>query len=111
MEDKTLEAIRGSVKKWSLIVHMNGKDRGNSNCPLCQLFWNYWCHECPIVSSTRGRDGCRETPYNEWTNHQKNKHNDYKSKKIHCPECRRLAQSELMFLQSLLEQHKMSKNS
>ena len=112
MIDETLEAIRGSIKKWSLIVHLNGEDKGCDNCPLCYLFDDsYGCQGCPVYAYT-GNNYCESTPYQAWHDHHEAKHATtnhdiyYHDYRIHCPECRRLAQEELMFLQSVLERYK-----
>jgi len=110
MKDEILEALRGSVKKWSLIVHLNGEDNGCDNCPLCKLFWKngfLHCYLCPIVTHGNGEISCEKTPYSKWNTHHKNRHTyAYNHYTIKCPECRRLAQEELMFLQSVLERYK-----
>ena len=112
MIDETLEAIRGSIKKWSLIVHLNGEDNGKLNCPLCYLFNDSYgcqgCQGCPVYAYT-GNNYCESTPYQAWHDHNHDYHriHDYHNHyTIKCPECRTLAQEELMFLQSVLERYK-----
>ena len=111
-KEETLEAIRGSIRKWSLIVHLEGADKGVYNCPLCDLFNNEedGCQGCPIRTHTKGDNFCESTPYARWYAHCQDKHpkgsifRDYH--RIQCPECRKLAQEELMFLQGVLKRYK-----
>jgi hypothetical protein len=79
MDDKTREALEGSIKKWEAIVARTGKDRGAYNCPLCELFYNCespheegvlpehdMCWGCPVSTRT-GQRACGHTPYPEWS--------------------------------------------
>ena len=118
-----LKAIRGGIKKWSFVVHMRGEDKGRKDCSLCQLSFNMTtkkinnskriynnsfdiCRGCIIVELNNGIIGCKGTPYEEWEQHHKKEHKLSKKIIVECPECRRLAQKELMFLQKLLESYK-----
>jgi hypothetical protein len=38
MDEKTLEALKGSIRKWEAIVDGTGEDDGADNCPLCHMF-------------------------------------------------------------------------
>lgn len=73
MDDATLEALKGSIKKWEDIVAGTGVDSGADNCPLCGLFNNTesepMCVGCPVMNQT-GKDGCAGTPYVEWCKQQ-----------------------------------------
>lgn len=69
MPPETLEALRGSIKKWTKIVDGTGHDAGIGNCPLCQLFHSKCrqdrqpgCSGCPVQQST-GRSTCLGSPY------------------------------------------------
>lgn len=86
MDNLTLEALRGSVKKWQAIVDGTGKNRGPSDCPLCKLFFFVrLCVGCPVFERT-GETGCGGTPYMDYEKHGE----------------LYLAQAELDFLISLL---------
>lgn len=115
MDDKTLEALKGSIAKWEAIVAGTGVDRGVENCPLCQMFCanddeDADCRGCPVMRET-GRSDCNGSPYMEWAELAPD------SFPLHEPTvCRRLppegtpgrrkvlaaAQAELDFLKSLL---------
>ena len=116
-KEMTLDAIRGSIQKWSLIVHLNGVDKGIQNCPLCEIFNEIdkdgysGCPQCPVHTYT-GDHFCESTPYQAWYDHCQEVHKDYDYDNHHtirCPECRTLAQKELMFLQEVLEWYKEKK--
>lgn len=68
MDAKTLEALRGSVKKWERIVMGEIADEGAENCPLCALFNDTdrmpRCSGCPVAEKT-GSGGCFGSPYND----------------------------------------------
>lgn len=65
MDDRTKEALEGSIKKWEGIVDGTIIDRGQDNCPLCQLFFENSCRGCP-VSIRSGKRFCRNTPYDDY---------------------------------------------
>ena len=105
MNPETLEALEGSIKKWTAIVRSTkAKDRGMVNCPLCRLFiGNYLCClSCPVQKET-GREGCKGSPYMNWLEHMQRIHSlsDY-SRHKDCSDCLRLAKAELEFLKKLL---------
>lgn len=91
MDEKTLEALKGSIRKWEAIVAGTGVDEGGDNCPLCQLFsfscdeGDYYCYGCPVMLKT-GHDDCRTTPYYAYRANKTTEN----------------AQAELDFLKSLL---------
>ena len=103
MDKKTLEALKGSIKKWYKIAYEDGEDIGTDNCPLCKLFYtDYGCGNCPVAEKT-GEWGCRETPYDEWSKHHDDKpHSFAYPLKAECPECKEIAIKEYEFLKSLL---------
>lgn len=103
MDNETLEALKGSIKKHENILAGIGTDKGPKNCPLCKLFWEHNCGECPIFTET-GEMYCEETPYEAWQAHIHDNHDmDYiNGDGIYCPECRRLVELEVEFLKSLL---------
>lgn len=113
MNKETLQALKGSIKKWENIVkYTTAKDDGIHNCSLCKLYHsvisaNYLsesCLACPIYNKTNIAF-CHETPYQEWSEHQFKEH--YNSRKANyrhskCKDCLTLAKEELNFLKSLL---------
>jgi hypothetical protein len=67
MDEKTLEALKGSIRKWEKIRDGQMHDEGARNCPLCQLFNNAHnrfkdCEGCPVKQRT-GFQFCKNTPY------------------------------------------------
>lgn len=102
MDEKTLTALKGSIKKWEDIVAGHGADLGPTNCPLCiEFYGNEFgkdCSGCPVYEHT-GKIHCGGTPYS-----------DFYAGPIpisgHSPEDReeltQQAQAELDFLRSLL---------
>jgi hypothetical protein len=38
MDNQTLAALKGSIRKWENIAAGTGVDKGVFNCPLCKLF-------------------------------------------------------------------------
>lgn len=100
MNDKTLEALGGSIQKWTAVAHGEGEDDANDNCPLCGLFFDLGCTGCPIDDA--GYWACTGTPYTRWCKHQKEVHGNPPNYVVRCPECRRLALEEVWFLCTLL---------
>jgi len=111
MDETTLTALQGSIKKWEAIVAGTGGDAGVENCPLCAAFADAededpegWleCYGCP-VAHTVGQTSCGGTPYVQWANgvraHEKTAAYPWKAT---TPELVALAQAELDFLTSLL---------
>ncbi len=93
MPERTLTALRGSIKKWEGIVAGTIEDKGPDNCPLCQLFIdNDECAGCPVAAFT-GEDGCGDTPYEDYSAAQSRGDSN---------RIARAAQAEVAFLKSLL---------
>lgn len=72
MKPATLKALKGSIRKWELIVAGTGADDGQHNCPLCQRFDRYelaLCEtdneQCPVAIAT-GDTECSGSPYVDW---------------------------------------------
>lgn len=65
MDDRTLEALKGSIAKWEGIVAGTIQDEGILNCPLCKLFHLGGCQGCP-VAETAGVSYCANTPYRDY---------------------------------------------
>jgi len=97
MNKTTLKALKGSIKKWELIVSGVGEDLGDENCPLCKRFAHKenTCAGCPVAEKA-GRF-CERTPYIPWTNYV----GGYGAK-ADTPKKKLLARAELKFLKSLL---------
>ena len=65
-----LTAIKGSIKKWDMVSHLETDGDRRSNCPLCTLYWAKGltasrCCDCPIYEKT-GEVECRGTPFYKW---------------------------------------------
>ena len=65
-------ALRGSIRKWEMIVDGLIEDEGSDNCPLCQLYatqaaieTDTECRGCPVMTAT-GKNNCDDTPYSDW---------------------------------------------
>jgi len=108
MNQKTLTALRGSIKKWERIGAGTGRDKGAANCPLCKRFGEecYIDEEnelCPVAFRS-GAKGCQRTPYTTWKLTVGGRfYADYeKGVKAKTLEQRRAARVELKFLKSLL---------
>jgi len=106
MDAETLEALKGSIRKWEAIVAGTGADRGGSNCPLCQMFATNLdldeddlCIGCPVRAKTDLPE-CRDTPYFAFS--RTASHYDDGSKRAETPVAVAAAQAELDFLRSLL---------
>lgn len=102
MDARTLEALKGSIAKWSAIVD-GGQELGWKHCPLCLLFNNRCdekcdlaCNGCPVFEAS-GKRFCVGTPYGAWED-------DFLAGPKVADTARRkaLAQAELDFLRSLL---------
>lgn len=115
MDERTLTALQGSIKKWEEIVAGTGVDGGVDNCPLCKEFseatdssaegWRAdGCHGCPVAIKA-DENGCGNTPYTKWAN--KFDWDEYPRRhKATTPALVALAQAELDFLRSLLPEVK-----
>lgn len=106
MDPETLNALNGSINKWSNIVAGTGADKLSRNCALCKMFMDKnRCVGCPVAAKA-GVGGCHQTPFEEWNEHQALVHmpESILKRVVHkgCVECARLAQAELDFLRSLL---------
>jgi hypothetical protein len=109
MKHKIRKALKGSIRKWEEIVAGKGVDKGGANCPLCQLTEKEYleCDKlpCPIYTKTKMLE-CQGSPYPKWREHHRSNHPEedefLKYNRVYCPTCRKLAQTELDFLKSLL---------
>ncbi len=109
MDQKTLEALRGSIDKWKAIERGDGLDLGITNCPLCALFINDCCEGCPVRTET-GYAGCTGSPYGYF----RAALNAAAGRDAVCideapldeaPRLKRLARDEREFLESLLPEN------
>ena len=103
MDERTLTALQGSIAKWEAIVAGTGADHGDSNCPLCQIFFysdfnKPMCGGCPVMARTR-RAGCGNSPYQDWVEYQEGRGSGFR---VFDETSLALAQAELDFLRSLL---------
>jgi len=64
VNQETLDALDGAIKKWEQIVDGSQADGGIADCPLCVLL-DTLCRTCPIAVQT-GRRGCYGSPYTDW---------------------------------------------
>lgn len=69
MEQTTINAIIGSIKKWDCIAQGVGVDKGTINCPLCKMFFykttlTIRCRKCPVAAKVNV-NGCSFTPYSD----------------------------------------------
>ena len=97
MNKQTLRALKGSIKKWELIVAGKGKDLGDENCSLCKRFvYSRECMGCPVQQKT-GRQFCEASPYKKWMLLT----GGYGAV-ADTPERKKAARAELKFLKSLL---------
>ncbi len=104
MDERTLKALKGSIRKWERIIAGTGTDDGVANCPLCLLFHDthddgVMCEGCPVREKT-GRDGCSDTPYDDWYDNKVALHEDERTE-LDAKQTR-IANAELAFLKSLL---------
>lgn len=118
MDPATLEALKGSIRKWEKIVDGTGKDAGSTNCPLCLLFNKEQtntpyevdeddnsidgCEGCPVRAAS-GRDWCYGTPYKAYVDTGFARYRETAEQAAQRAASRaNHAQAELDFLRSLL---------
>jgi hypothetical protein len=99
MDEKTLEALKGSIAKWEAIVAGTGADNGSANCPLCAEFLYGNCFGCPVRERTK-RSMCLGSPYHAF-GEVADFHGHAGAKAIG-PVAEAAARRELDFLKSLL---------
>jgi hypothetical protein len=98
MNQETLDALNGSIRKWEKIVNDGAVDEHIDGCPLCILFYEYSCDGCPVFYKT-GFRRCENTPHETWTMYCDEEDKDYE---VFDEESRGFALAELNFLKSLL---------
>ena len=112
MDDKTLTALKGSIRKWEKIVAGKGVDEGMDNCPLCQLYKleddSLDCSKCPVVERVGEEgEGCNNTPYIMWYDYCQEQNDedcidDNGNKKVGDKRSLMWTKRELKFLKGLL---------
>lgn len=106
MDARTLEALKGSIEKWRLIVEEGGEDRGYLNCPLCERFnTGFGCGGCPVAVRTE-HYFCDGSPFQEWERLKKGF-----TGCADTPEKLDAARAELAFLRSLLPEEEREQNT
>ena len=101
MDQKTMEALEGSIEKWQKIVDGTGRDESISNCPLCIEFFKNGCRGCPVYRKTEVAI-CRDTPYDDWSKVPLDLPYNDRNGYTHTRASLRAAKAELKFLKSLL---------
>ena len=104
MKKKVRKALEGSIRKWKRIVKGKARDKGYTNCPLCQLFdfqhkVEGACIKCPVGQKVNNTS-CMSTPFADWDAYRipkKGKGYDF----TEFPEALKQAKRELKFLKSL----------
>lgn len=103
MDERTLTALQGSIKKWEEIAAGTGEDHGCSNCPLCKEFTlrssEGSCAGCPVNEA--GYPDCERTPYSEFWRMGIQQASP-RSRTANTPELVEIAKREVDFLKSLL---------
>lgn len=99
----TLAAIDASIDKWVSVGLRRSTDRGKDNCPLCKLFLENSCNDCPVRAIAEFHY-CTNTPYTKWTTHFTTDHglryrgNSGYCAQPGCPTCTELCLEEIAFL-------------
>ncbi len=106
MDERTREALEGSIEKWRAIERGDGEDLGTSNCPLCRLFRENGCIDCPVREET-GYIGCHGSPYGAFMEALHDAAGEDATRideapLDEAPHLKRLARDEREFLESLL---------
>ena len=97
MDERTLKALHGSVRKWIKIYEGKEMDCGIHNCPLCAEFYENWCAGCPVKDKTR-RIQCAGSPYRSFVRAERK----YLSHAMNEHLVQEAAAAEALFLISLL---------
>jgi len=95
MDAKTLKALRKSIAKWeknTRIRKIGNAKTDARDCPLCELYLDDACDECPVSEKTK-HIGCYGTPYIVALD-------AYMFDEL--PAFRKAAKAEVVFLKSLL---------
>lgn len=77
MDNKTAEALEGSIKHWEENLAAETPDQaelGVNHCALCRVFYRNNCNGCPVRNKT-GDSYCNYSPYE----YAHNKHNDWEN--------------------------------
>lgn len=103
-----IQLLKLAVKKWHAVAFKEAEEDAQYDCHLCEAYrgdglFSILCEGCPIKEKT-GQTGCRGTPYESWAGHHRKVHDAHTGLFVHCPECKRLAVAELVFLENLLKE-------
>lgn len=104
MTPEAAAALEASIEKWERNARADHPDEvelGPKTCPLCQLFWEDDCVDCPVAASTR-LQFCEDTPY-EWCEDSAERWENYPDSKDLREAFREAAEEEVAFLKSLRE--------
>ena len=95
-----IKLIEKSIEKWVGVLD-GAEENSTDDCALCERYWEDDCMECPIYEHT-DNIYCKSTPYYAWAEHHNEFHFVQFCRKIHCEECKELAQKEFDFLKEIL---------
>lgn len=109
MDEKTLNALKGSIAKWERIVRYGAAECGYHDCPLCHLFADEECKGCPVAEQTKDK-ACVGSPYHAARTAMQvplgvprgDRRHPAGARIPRTKEARRLARLELEFLKSLI---------
>jgi hypothetical protein len=102
MDTETLEALRGSIRKWERVVAEGTDGTLWKDCPLCLMFWDDDCHGCPVMKAT-GMSACRGSPFAAYDDARESYFATVDGAHVGSdPAVVAAAQAELDFLKSLL---------
>jgi hypothetical protein len=100
--EKVMKAIEASVHKWEDVILGKTKERGQYNCPLCNLFFpDCVGMKCPIAEKTK-ESSCNRTPYRKWINVAEYNNGYF----VSSFESYKTALNEIEFLKNLLSKYK-----
>lgn len=60
------ELLRKSIIKWHRVAMGKQADEGTGDCALCQQYYDYGCHGCPVAEYT-GQADCEGSPHEKWS--------------------------------------------
>jgi hypothetical protein len=102
-----IEALQKSIEHHErLLARQPGESLGPLSCPLCIMFYDDDCEDCPVQIKT-GQEGCYGTPYRKLVDHSMScTENDGGGLAPKCETCTRLEEEEIKFLKKLLREAK-----
>lgn len=104
MDERALEALKGSIEKWRAIEAGTVADKGTINCPLCALFIDDDCVACPVRVRDARNAYCSNEEYRAWSARMRvlDRCEYDGTRRADTPELVALARAEREFLESLL---------